>query len=181
MIWGTVSSRSCFCWLYRASPCSAAENIISLITVLTMVLTMCGVIACVVARECLLWPVRSLGKTLLAFALLHFVLQDQTCLLFQVSLDFLLLHSSPLWWKGYLFWVLVLEDFVSLYRTIQLQLLWLYWSGHRLRLPLYLLVCLGKWIEIILLFLRSHLSTAFQNLLLTLMATAFLLRDSCLQ
>ena len=30
----------------------------------------------------------SLGKTLLAFALLHFVLQGQICLLLQVSLDF---------------------------------------------------------------------------------------------
>ena len=36
------------------------------------------------------------GKTLLAFALLHFVLQNQTCLLLQVSLDFLLWHSSRL-------------------------------------------------------------------------------------
>ena len=43
-----------------------------------------------------LWPVCSLGKTLLAFALLHSVLQGQTCLLLQVFLDFLLLHSSPL-------------------------------------------------------------------------------------
>ena len=66
-------------------------------------MTMCRVISCVVGRGCLLWPVHLLGKTLLAFALLHFVLQDQTCLLFQVSLDFLLLHSSPLWWKGHLF------------------------------------------------------------------------------
>ena len=33
---------------------------------------------------------------LLAFALLHFVHQGQTRLLFQVSLDFLLLHSNPL-------------------------------------------------------------------------------------
>ena len=46
----------------------------------------------------------SLGKTLLAFALLHFVLQGQTCLLIQVSLDFLLLHSSSLRGKGHLFW-----------------------------------------------------------------------------
>ena len=30
-----------------------------------------------------------------AFSLLHFVLQGQTCLLLQVSLDFLLFHSSP--------------------------------------------------------------------------------------
>ena len=36
----------------------------------------------------------SLGKTPLAFDLLHFVLQGQICLLLQVSLDFLLLHSS---------------------------------------------------------------------------------------
>ena len=35
-------------------------------------------------------------KSLSAFALLHFVLQGQTCLLLQVSLDFLLLHSTPL-------------------------------------------------------------------------------------
>ena len=31
MIWATVSSQSCFCWLYRASPSLAAKNIISLI------------------------------------------------------------------------------------------------------------------------------------------------------
>ena len=37
----------------------------------------------------------SLGKTLLAFALLHSVLQGQICLLFQVFLHFLLLHSVP--------------------------------------------------------------------------------------
>ena len=38
----------------------------------------------------------TLGKTLLAFALLHFVLQGQICLLHQISLDFLLLHSNLL-------------------------------------------------------------------------------------
>ena len=36
MIWATVSSLSCFCWLYRASPSLAAENIINLILVLTI-------------------------------------------------------------------------------------------------------------------------------------------------
>ena len=44
----------------------------------------------------LVGPVRSLGKTLLAFDLLRIVLQGQICLLLQVSLDLLLLHSSPL-------------------------------------------------------------------------------------
>ena len=38
----------------------------------------------------------SLGKTLLSFALLHSVLQCQICLLLQVFLNLLLLHSSPL-------------------------------------------------------------------------------------
>ena len=33
MIWATVSSRSCFCWLYRASPSSAAKNMINLVSV----------------------------------------------------------------------------------------------------------------------------------------------------
>ena len=36
MIWVTVSSRSYFCWLYRASPSLAAKNIINLISVLTI-------------------------------------------------------------------------------------------------------------------------------------------------
>ena len=34
MIWATVSSQSCFCWLYRACPSLAAKNIINLISVL---------------------------------------------------------------------------------------------------------------------------------------------------
>ena len=95
MIWATVSSRSCFCWLYRVSPSLAAKNIINLILVLTIWWCPCVVFSCVVGRGCLLWPVHFLGKTLLAFALLHSAFQGQICLLVQVFLDFLLLHSSP--------------------------------------------------------------------------------------
>ena len=84
---------------------------------------MCRVIHCVVGSGCLLSSARSLGKTLLALSLLHFVFQGQTCLLLQVSLDFILLYSSPLWWKGHLVLMLVLESLVGLHRTIQLQLL----------------------------------------------------------
>ena len=36
MVWVIVSSPSCFCWLYRASPSLAAKNIINLISVLTI-------------------------------------------------------------------------------------------------------------------------------------------------
>ena len=74
MIWATVSSRSCFCWQYKAASLTA-KNILSLILVLIFVLMIliwwCPwvVISYVVGRGCLLWPVCSLGKTLLAFAL----------------------------------------------------------------------------------------------------------------
>ena len=126
-----------------------------------LVMSICRVFSCVVGRGCLLWPVCSFGKTLLAFALLHFVLQGQTCLLLQVSLDFLLLHSNPLWWKGHLFWgVLVLEGLVGLHRTIQLQLLQHYWSG----ITVILNGLPWKRTEIILSFLRLYPSTAFQTL-----------------
>ena len=40
--------------------------------------------------------------------------------------------------------VLVLEGLVGLHRTVQLQLLQHYWSGHRLRLQWYWMICLGK-------------------------------------
>ena len=75
MIWATLSSWSCFCWLYIASLSLTANNIINLIQFWASGESMYTVIPCVVGRKCLLWPVRSLGKTLLYFALLHFVLQ----------------------------------------------------------------------------------------------------------
>ena len=145
MIWATISSLSCFfCWLYSFS-IFGCKNIISLILVLTIWWCPCvdRVFSCVVRRGCLLWPVHSLGKTLLAFALLHSgQSQGQICLILQVFLDFLLLYSSPPWWKGHLLWVLVLEGLVGLHRTIQLQLLQHYWSGHWLGLLWYWMVCL---------------------------------------
>ena len=142
MVWATVSCWSYFCWLYRASPSLAAKNIINLILVLiiwwvesSLVLLEEGVCY----NQCIL-----LTKLLLAFALLHSVLQGQICLLLQVSLDFLLLHSSPLSWKGHLFLVLVLEGLIGLHRTVQLQLLQHYWPGHGLGLLWYWMVCLAN-------------------------------------
>ena len=55
-----------------------------------------------------------------------------------------ILHSSPLGWKGHLFWVLVLEGLVGLHRNFQLQHLQHHWLGSRLRLLWYLMVCLGN-------------------------------------
>ena len=65
-------------------------------------------------------------------------------MLLQVFLDFLLLYSSPLKWKGHFLCVLVLKGPVGLHGTIQLQLLQHYWLGHRLGLLWYWMVCLGN-------------------------------------
>ena len=100
MIWATVSSRPCFCWPYKASPSSIAKNIINLISVLNIWWCPCIESSFVLMKQCLLWPECSLDKTLLAFSLLYFVPQGQTCLLFWGSFDFLLLHFNPLWCKG---------------------------------------------------------------------------------
>ena len=134
MILGTVSSKSCFYWLYRASPSLASKNIIKFWYWPSGNVHVWSGLLWVFEKGCLLWPAHSLGKTLLAFVLLHFVLQGQTGLLLRVSLDFLLLHSSPLWWKGHLFLVFVLEDLAGLHRDLQFQLLQHLWLGHRLGL-----------------------------------------------
>ena len=92
-----------------------------------------------------------------------------------------------------LFGVLVLVGF---HRTGQLQLLQHCCLGHKLGLPqsmpqvYHSLQYSITWIfnglpwkqtEIFLSFLRLHPSTAFWTFLLTMMATPFLLRDSCPQ
>ena len=66
-----------------------------------LVMYMCRIIYCVVLRWCLLWPLCSLSKTLLAFALLHFVLQGHTCLLLQASCFCIPIPSDE---NGICFW-----------------------------------------------------------------------------
>ena len=114
MIWATVSSWSPFCWLYRASPSSAAKNIIKVISVFAVWWCPCVESSFVLLEEGVCYDQCVFLAKLLAFALLHSILQGQIWLLLQVFLDFLLLHSSPLWWKGHEFLVLVLEGLVGL-------------------------------------------------------------------
>ena len=109
MIWATVRSWSCFCWLYRTSPSLAAKNIINLILVLTIWWCPCVVFSCVVERGCLLWPVHSLGKTLLAFALLHSILQGQICLSsFLITVE--VFSSSTTSWSDFCLWISALSQ-----------------------------------------------------------------------
>ena len=164
MIWATVISGSYFLVtdfsfsIFGYKECNQSEFGID-----HLVMSMCKVVSCVVEKGGSLWLVDSLGRILLTFALLHFVLQGQTCLLFQASLDFLFLHSNPLSWKGHLFLLLVLEGLVGLHRTGQLHLLWHQWLGHRLGLLWCWMVCLENESRT-LLFLRLHPSTAFWTL-----------------
>ena len=87
MIQITVRSKSCFCWLCRASPSLAAKNIINLISVLSIWWCPCVESSLVLLEEGVCYDQCIL---LANFATLHFVLQGHTCLLLQISLDFLL-------------------------------------------------------------------------------------------
>ena len=90
-----VSSWSCFCWLYRASPSLAAKTIINLISVLTIWWHPCVESSLVLLEEGVCYDQCVLLAKLLSFALLHSVLQGQICLLLQVFLDFLLQSIVP--------------------------------------------------------------------------------------
>ena len=125
-------------------------------------MSMCWVISCVVGRGCLLWPACSLDKTLLAVNLLHFVLQGQMCLLLQVSsLDFLLLHFNPLWWRGYLFFWCSRRSSWNCSTSASLALV----VGAQTWITVILNGLPRKWTEIMVSFLRLHPSTAFCTLI----------------
>ena len=74
---------------------------------------MCKVVSCVVEKGCLIWPMPSLGRIRLAFALLHSVLQGPTCLLLQVSISWLptfafqspVMNRTPFFFFFLVFWV----------------------------------------------------------------------------
>ena len=171
MIWATVCSCSCFCWLYRASASLAAKNIINLISVLTIWWCPCVQSSLVLLEEGVYYDQCILLAKLLAFTLLHSVLQGQTCLLFHVSLTFPLCIPVPYDEKEN-FLVLVLEGLIGLHRTIQFQLLQHYWLRCRLGLLRYWMVCLGNELRS---FCHFWYCTQVQHfgLLLTMKASLF--------
>ena len=144
MIWATVSSWSCFCWLYRASSSLAAKNIINLISVLTIWWHPCVELSLVLLKEGVCYEQCILLAKLLAFALLHLVFQGQTLVYSWYLLTCYFCIPVPYGEKDIFFWVLVLEGLVGLHRTIQFQPLQHCWLGHRLGLLWYWMVCLGN-------------------------------------
>ena len=158
MSWATVSSWSCFCWLYRASPSLATKNIIGLILVFTIWWCPCVELSCVVGRECLLWPVHSLGKTVSLWPASFCTPRPNLPVTPGISWLPTFAFQYPMM-KRTSFWVLVLEGLVGLRRTVQLQLLQCYWLGYRLGL-VYWMVCLGSE-QRSFCHSRLHPSTAF--------------------
>ena len=170
MIWPTFRSWSCFCWLYRASPSFAANNKINLILVLTIWWCPCVESSLVLFYEgvcydqCIL-----LAKPISLCPASFCTPRPNLPVTPGVSWLPTFAFQSPVMKRSSFFWVLVIEGLLSLHWTIQLQLcITVILNG----LP-------QKWTDIILSFLRLHPSTAFWTLPLTMMATPFLLRDSC--
>ena len=143
MIWATVSSQSCFCWLYRVSPSLAAKNIINLISVLTIWWCPCVESSLVLLEE---------GVCYDQCVLLAKLYQSLPCFILYPKAKFAcypryFLTSYfcipvPYNEKGISFWVLVLKGLVGLHKTVQLQLLQHYWLRHRFGLLWYWMVCL---------------------------------------
>ena len=96
------------------SPFSAAKNIIDMISVLTVWCCPCVESSLVLLDESVCYDQCVLLVKLLAFALLHFVLQNQACLLLEISLDFYFGISIPMMNMTSFFLVLVLEGLVGL-------------------------------------------------------------------
>ena len=179
MIWATVSSLSCFCWLYRASPSLAAKNIINLILVLTIWWCPCVESSLVLLEEGVCYDQCVLLAKLYE-PLPCFILYSKAkfaCYSRCFLTSYFCIQSPKMKRTSFLG---VLKGLVGLHRTVQLQLLQRYWLGHRLGLLCYWMVCFGNE-QKSLSFLRLHPSTAFQTLLLSMRATPFLLRGSCPQ
>ena len=121
--------------LLKFSVFSCKEYIINLISVLTIRQCLCVELCLVLLEEGFATTVCYLGKS-------HFYTwftlysQSKLACYSKYLLDFLLLHSSPLWWKGHLLLILILKDH---HRTIWLQLLQLSHWG------LDLDYCDGEW------------------------------------
>ena len=107
-------------------------------------MSMCRVFSCVVGRWCLLWPVSSLGKSLLSLCPAPFC-TPRPNLPATPGISWLptFAFQSPVMERTS-FWVLVLEGLEGLHRSLQLQLLQHYWLGHRLELLLYWMIWLGN-------------------------------------
>ena len=140
MIWAIVCSQSCFWWLYRASPSSAAKSIINLISILTIMMSMFRVLSCHWKRVFAMTSVFSWQNSVSLCPTSFCTPRPNTPVTPGISWLPSFAFQSPMI-KRTSFFVLVLE---GLHWTIQLQLLQYYWSSNRPGLLWYWMVCLGN-------------------------------------
>ena len=135
-----------FLWLYRASPSLAANNIISLILVLTMWWCPCVESSLVLLEE-------GLTAMTIAYSWQHFVslcpasfCTPRPNLPITPDISWLptFAFQSTMMKRTSLFLMSVLEGLVGLHRIIQLQLLQHSWLGHWFGLLWYWMICLGN-------------------------------------
>ena len=134
-------------------------------------MSMCRVVSCVVGRGCFLWTVHPFAISVSLFPVLYSKAKLACYSRYRLTS---ILHSSALWWRGHLFWVLVLGLF---HGTIQFRFLQHWWLRHRLRLLWYWIVCLGKEDHSDVLDIGPNY--CILDSLVTIRAIPYLLRDSC--
>ena len=153
MIWATVSSQSCFCSLHRASPSSAAKNIINLISVLTI--SPCvGSLLCLWKKVFAMTSVFSWQNTVSPCPASFCTLKPNLPITPDISWLRTFAIQSPVMNRTSFFLVLVLAGLLDLHRIDQLQLLSASVVGAKSWISVMLNGLPWKWTEIILSFLR---------------------------
>ena len=146
MIWATVSSQYCFCWLYITSPSLTAKNIISLISVLTIWWCPCVESSLVLLEEDVCYDQCVLLANSVSLCPMSFC-TPRPNLPVTPGISWLSTFCIPIPYNEediFFLCVLVLEGLVGLHRTVQCQLLQYYWLGHRFGLLWYWMVCSGN-------------------------------------
>ena len=133
MIWATVSSLSCFFfWLYRASPCLAAKNIINLSSVLTIWWCPCVKSSLVLLEEGVCYDSAFSWQNSISLCPASFCIPRLNLPVTPgVSWLPIFAFQSPIM-KRTSFSGVSSKVLVGLHKTIQLQLLQRYWLGHTL-------------------------------------------------
>ena len=145
MIWATVSSRSCFCWLYRVSPSLASIINMILVFVEDLVMSMCRVclLLCCWKRVFAISSAFSWQTSISLCSASFCTPRPNLPVTLDVSWPPTLAFQSPIM-KRKSFLGVSSRGLVGLHITIQLPLLQHYWSEHRLGLVWYWMVCLGN-------------------------------------
>ena len=143
MIWATVSSWSCFCWLYRASPfCLERIQSIWFRCLPSGDVRVKRLLLCCWKRVFAMTSAFSWQNSISFCPALFHTPRPNLPVTPRCFLTSYFAFKSPLMKRT--FGVLVLKGLIGLHRTIQLQLLQHYWLGHRLELLWYWMVCLGN-------------------------------------